>query len=131
MCFYLIHLIFIFILYWYINVTPPSLPPSLPQHKHPLSPPPIHLAGVGVQVDVVRVLLEAGADAEVRDDRGHTVLDTIALINTPITQEITNLIKCTAPIPSPSDLSSSPYSLVSPHCVPFSFTSTCFVSVLL
>ena len=49
-----------------------------------------------VQVDVVRVLLEAGADPEVRDDRGNTVLDTIALINTPITQEITNLIKCTS-----------------------------------
>lgn len=46
------------------------------------------------------MLLEAGADPEVRDDSGNTVLDTIALINTPITQEITSLIKCKYTAPS-------------------------------
>ncbi|XP_042877535.1 protein phosphatase 1 regulatory subunit 12C-like, partial [Penaeus japonicus] len=55
---------------------------------------PLHEAALCGKVDVVRVLLEAGADPEVRDDNGHTVLDTIALINTPVTQEITSLIKC-------------------------------------
>ncbi|XP_042233605.1 ankyrin repeat and sterile alpha motif domain-containing protein 1B-like isoform X2 [Homarus americanus] len=55
---------------------------------------PLHEAALCGKVEVVRVLLEAGADPEVRDDCGHTVLDTIALINTPITQEITTLIKC-------------------------------------
>ena len=38
--------------------------------------------------------MEAGADSEVRNDRGHTVLDTISSINTPVTQEISGLIKC-------------------------------------
>ncbi|XP_066942511.1 ankyrin repeat and SAM domain-containing protein 1A-like isoform X18 [Macrobrachium rosenbergii] len=55
---------------------------------------PLHEAALCGKVDVVRVLLEAGADTEVRDDNGRTVLDTISLINTPVTQEITNLIKC-------------------------------------
>nr|XP_045582779.1 ankyrin repeat and sterile alpha motif domain-containing protein 1B-like isoform X3 [Procambarus clarkii] len=55
---------------------------------------PLHEAALCGKVEVVRVLLEAGADPEVRDDCGHTVLDTISLINTPITQEITTLIKC-------------------------------------
>ncbi|XP_066942509.1 ankyrin repeat and SAM domain-containing protein 1A-like isoform X16 [Macrobrachium rosenbergii] len=54
---------------------------------------PLHEAALCGKVDVVRVLLEAGADTEVRDDNGRTVLDTISLINTPVTQEITNLIK--------------------------------------
>nr|XP_045582782.1 ankyrin repeat and sterile alpha motif domain-containing protein 1B-like isoform X6 [Procambarus clarkii] len=54
---------------------------------------PLHEAALCGKVEVVRVLLEAGADPEVRDDCGHTVLDTISLINTPITQEITTLIK--------------------------------------
>ncbi|KAK7065190.1 Ankyrin repeat [Halocaridina rubra] len=55
---------------------------------------PLHEAALCGKVDVVRVLLEAGADPEVRDDTGHTVIDNISLINTPVTQEITSLIKC-------------------------------------
>ncbi|XP_050721936.1 ankyrin repeat and SAM domain-containing protein 1A-like [Eriocheir sinensis] len=49
--------------------------------------------GQGAPLHEAALCGKAGADAEVRNDRGHTVLDTIALINTPITQEITNLIK--------------------------------------
>ncbi|CAL4079403.1 unnamed protein product [Meganyctiphanes norvegica] len=55
---------------------------------------PLHEAALCGKTEVVKVLLEAGADAEVRNDLGHTVLDTICSINTPVTQEITSLIKC-------------------------------------
>ncbi|KAL7642126.1 UNVERIFIED_CONTAM: hypothetical protein RMT77_006686 [Armadillidium vulgare] len=54
---------------------------------------PLHEAALCGKVDVVRALMEAGADSEVKNDLGHTVLDTIASINTPVTQEISGLIK--------------------------------------
>lgn len=38
--------------------------------------------------------MEAGADSEVKNDLGLTVLDTISAINTPVTIEISGLIKC-------------------------------------
>ena len=47
-----------------------------------------------MQVDVVRVLVEAGSDSSVVNDRGQTVLETIKSLNTKVTNEIVSLIHC-------------------------------------